>query len=89
MWAQESGQRQFNPDGTPVTSPAGALGFAQVMPGTGPEAAKLAGLPWDEERLKTDEGYNRALGNAYYDQQLKTFGDPIKQRRRTMLDLRR
>src|ERR1700683_4528312 len=54
MWAEEAGHRHLNPDGQPLRSPAGAIGYSQVMPGTGPEAAKLAGLPWDEERLKTD-----------------------------------
>lgn len=72
---QESGSKQFKPDGvTPVTSPKGAIGIAQVMPGTGPEAAKLAGLPWDANRLKTDAAYNEALGKAYMQKQLETFG---------------
>jgi hypothetical protein len=72
---QESGSKQFKPDGvTPVTSPKGALGIAQVMPGTGPEAAKLAGLPWDLNRLKTDGAYNEQLGQAYMKKQLETFG---------------
>lgn len=77
MLGIESGNRQFKDDGTPVTSPKGAIGVAQVMPGTGPEAAKLAGLPWDPERLKTDMEYNKALGKAYHDKQTADFGDPI------------
>lgn len=79
VWAnmirQESGGRQFDADGKPLTSSAGAIGIAQVMPGTGPEAARLAGLPWDEERYKTDADYNKALGRAYFQQQVKAFGD--------------
>jgi hypothetical protein len=71
---QESGSKQFKPDGTPVTSVKGAIGIAQVMPGTGPEAAKLAGLPWDLNRLKTDAAYNEQLGQAYMKKQLETFG---------------
>lgn len=59
-----------------LTSPKGAIGPAQVMPDTAPEAAKLAGLPWDEHKYKTDAAYNLALGQAYFAQQLKTFGDP-------------
>jgi len=47
-------------------SPAGAVGPAQLMPATAPEAAKLAGLPWDEKRYRTDAAYNEALGKAYY-----------------------
>jgi hypothetical protein len=34
-----------------LTSPKGAIGPAQVMPGTAPYAAKLAGVPWDEAPL--------------------------------------
>jgi hypothetical protein len=79
VWAnmirRESGGRQFDADGKPLTSSAGAVGIAQVMPDTGPEAARLAGLPWDEERYKTDADYNKALGRAYFQQQVKTFGD--------------
>lgn len=75
----ESGNRQFSADGTPITSPKGAIGIAQIMPATGPEAAKLAGLPWDENKLRTDENYNRALGKAYFDKQLKDFGGNLAQ----------
>jgi len=77
MLRQESGNRQFRPNGSVVTSPAGALGISQVMPTTGPEAAQLAGLPWSLERLRTDPEYNQALGRAYYDAQLARFGDPV------------
>lgn len=77
MIKQESGGRQFGPGGQTITSPAGALGIAQIMPGTAPEAAKLAGLPLDMNRLRTDAGYNKALGQAYYADQVKRFGDPI------------
>lgn len=82
LWAaqvnQESGGKQFAKDGKPLTSSAGAIGVAQVMPGTGPEAAKLAGLPWSEERFQKDAGYNEALGRAYMDKQLQTFGGDQK-----------
>lgn len=76
--SQESGGRQFGNDGSPLTSSAGAVGVAQVMPGTAPEAARLAGMPWDEQRFKTDAQYNHALGKAYLDQQLKKYdGNPV------------
>lgn len=78
LTTQESGQRQFGADGKPLTSRAGAVGIAQVMPGTAPEAAKLAGLPWDENRYKNDASYNEQLGQAYFNQQLKNFGDVAK-----------
>jgi hypothetical protein len=77
MLTQESGNRQFNRDGSPVTSPKGATGIAQVMPATGPEAARLAGLPWDQVRFRNDAKYNEALGRAYFDAQNRTFNDPI------------
>jgi len=69
----ESRGRQFGADGKPMTSIAGAIGIAQVMPGTGPEAAKLAGLKWDEDRYRNDPDYNKALGRAYFEKQLKDF----------------
>lgn len=65
-------------NGAFLTSPKGAIGPAQVMPGTAPEAARLAGLPYDEKRYKTDPAYNLAIGQAYYNQHLKTYGDPVK-----------
>ncbi len=75
---QESGGKQFGKDGKPLTSSAGAVGIAQVMPGTGPEAAKLAGLPWDVRRYHQDAGYNEALGKAYMAKQLQTFGGDVQ-----------
>lgn len=77
--SQESGGNQFGADGKPLTSRAGAIGIAQIMPGTGPEAAKLAGVPWDENRFKNDPQYNKALGLAYFQKQIQTYnGDPAK-----------
>lgn len=77
--SNESGGKQFNDGGGVLTSSAGAIGVMQVMPGTGPEAARLAGLAWDPKRFRDDINYNRALGQAYYKEQLRKFGgDPIK-----------
>lgn len=77
--SNESNGKQFTKSGKPLTSSAGAIGVMQVMPGTAPEAARLAGLAWDERRYREDENYNRALGQAYYKEMLRTFGgDPIK-----------
>ena len=75
----ESGNRQFDKYGNPLTSSAGAVGAAQVMPSTGPEAAKLANEEFNPYRLALDEDYNKKLGKAYYEEQLKTFnGDEEK-----------
>lgn len=73
----ESNGRQFGADGKPLTSPKGAIGIAQVMPDTAPEAAKLAGLQWDENRYKTDANYNRALGLVYFQKQLQDNGGDL------------
>ena len=71
----ESGGQHFNKDGSPKISSAGAVGIAQVMPSTGPEAAAAANLPYDKEKLYNDPEYNRALGHAYFQKQLKAFGN--------------
>lgn len=77
MITMESGGRQFDRFGRPLRSSAGAIGIAQVMPGTGPIAASYANLPWDPERYYNDKNYNLALGRAYYERQLAKYGDPI------------
>lgn len=71
---QESGDNQFDSKGNPLTSSAGAVGVAQVMEGTGPEAARLAGLEWDRNRWLNDKEYNKALGQAYFLEQYRQFG---------------
>jgi soluble lytic murein transglycosylase-like protein len=77
MLHQESGNQQFDKSGNVITSPKGAIGAAQIMPGTGPEAAKLAGVDWDPNRLANDPDYNRLLGQAYHAHLSEMFGDPI------------
>jgi hypothetical protein len=76
MIQRESGGRQFGANGQPLRSRAGAIGIAQVMPRTAPEAARLAGLPFDAQRYRNDPQYNAALGQAYFQEQLRQFGDP-------------
>jgi soluble lytic murein transglycosylase-like protein len=82
LWAaqihQESGGKQFNENGQPLTSRRGATGVAQVMPDTAPEAARLAGVPFDSAKYRNDAEYNDTLGRAYMGAQLKKFGDPAK-----------
>ena len=74
----ESGGKQLDKSGKPLTSSAGAIGAAQVMPKTAPEAAVLAGVPFDEVKYKTDAEYNKTLGKAYFDKQVTDFGDEFK-----------
>ena len=79
LLGQESGGKQFRPDGSVVTSNKGAKGIAQIMESTAPEAARLAGLPYDKTRLITDPEYNEALGFAYFTEKMREFGgDPSK-----------
>lgn len=73
----ESGNQQFRKNGQLMISPKGAVGAAQIMPETGPQAAALAGETWDPTRLATDQGYNTKLGYAYYKHLADQFGDPI------------
>lgn len=73
---QESGGRQFASNGKPLTSSAGAIGIMQVMPGTAPEAARLAGVKWDEHRYRNDAAYNQQIGEAYFKEMLRQFKDP-------------
>lgn len=70
----ESGGRQLDAQGKPLTSSAGAIGVAQVMPSMAPAAAKLAGMEWDEELYKTDPIYNSQLGRALFEDALKANG---------------
>ena len=75
---ESRGGLQFDPKtGLPLTSDKGAVGRTQVLPSTGPEAAKLAGEPWDARRLAYDADYNERLGKAYLNHQYETFqGNP-------------
>lgn len=72
IW-QESGGNQYGKDGLPLVSPKGAVGVAQVMEDTGPEAARLAGVPWDRDKWLNDTRYNAKLGQAYFGAQMKKY----------------
>lgn len=66
MYVESRGQ-QFRADGSPLVSGAGAVGVAQVMENTGPEAAKYADVEWSRERWLSDPQYNLQIGNAYFE----------------------
>ena len=72
IW-QESGGNQYGKDGAPLVSPKGAVGVAQVMEDTGPEAARLAGVPWERDKWLNDPRYNAKLGQAYFGAQMKRY----------------
>lgn len=71
--SEESRGNQFASNGVPLRSPKGAIGVAQIMPETAPEAARLAGLAWSAWRYRNDAEYNKALGRAYFDSQLARY----------------
>lgn len=68
---QESGG--YAPGAVPDSS-KGAIGVMQLMPGTAREMATKLGIPYDENRLRTDPEYNRALGRPYLDEQMTRYG---------------
>jgi hypothetical protein len=72
--AQEHGT---DAHGNFLTSPAGAVGPMQVMPDTGPEAAALAGVPWDEHAYRTDAAYNELIGIAYLSELLRKYDGDV------------
>ncbi len=53
----------------------------QVMPTTGPEAAALAGIPWDEALFNdpgpAGEAYSIKLGDAYFEEMKRQFGGNV------------
>jgi soluble lytic murein transglycosylase-like protein len=51
----------------------GAIGLMQVMPGTGKEVSRSAGMRFDVWRLKNDYKYNIQIGAFYLDFLLKKF----------------
>jgi len=69
MQQVESGNRDFDAQGRPVTSPAGAMFRNQVMPAT----AAAPGFGIRPAQAQTPEEYNR-VGQEYYQAMLKKFG---------------
>lgn len=69
MQQVESGNRDFNAQGQPITSPKGAMFRNQVMPAT----AAAPGYGIRPAQAQTPEEYNR-VGQEYYQAMLKKFG---------------
>lgn len=78
MIQTESAGKQLDKNGNPTTSTAGAVGIAQVMPGTAKETAQRHGIPWSADKWKFDAEYNENLGRLYFEQMLAQFGDMEK-----------
>lgn len=72
-----SAGERYDPSNPWKVSPKGAVGPSQIMPGTAPEAAAAAGIPFNAA-WKTNVATNIAMGNAYYQKQLTRFGDPVQ-----------
>lgn len=70
----ESGGNQFGKDGKPLTSSAGAVGAAQLMPSTARDVAQAHGITFDADRLANDKGYNVQLGSLYHGDLMKKYG---------------
>ena len=69
MQQAESGNRDFDAQGRPITSPVGAMFKNQVMPAT----AANPGFGIRPASAQTPEEYNR-VGQEYYQAMLKKFG---------------
>ena len=57
-----------------ATSPAGARGLMQLMPGTAREQAGKLGLSYNASALTTDTSYNVQLGASYFQRIFDRYG---------------
>lgn len=57
-----------------AVSSKGAIGIMQLMPDTAREIAAKIGVPFDPVKLKDDPEYNRQLGTAYLQDNLRRYG---------------
>jgi soluble lytic murein transglycosylase len=74
-WALAHGiTRQESSFDRAATSPVGARGLMQLMPGTAREQAGKIGLPYDFGRLTADPAYNVMLGSSYFERLLNQWG---------------
>ncbi|AKH99866.1 soluble lytic murein transglycosylase-like protein [Hoeflea sp. IMCC20628] len=66
--------RQESAFNTAAVSPANARGLLQILPGTAKGVAARHGLPFSQNRLTTDAGYNATLGAHFLGEQISKFG---------------
>jgi len=72
----ESGNLQFDKEGRTITSPKNAVGVMQVTDAAHQDVAKKLGVPFDPQRLRTDEKYNRLIGETYFKMMVDRFKSP-------------
>jgi hypothetical protein len=70
---QESGGRQLDANGNPITTSKGAVGIMQLLPSTAQQVAKENGIPFDLQKLQYDAGYNQKLGTLYMQDMMREF----------------
>lgn len=60
-----------------ASSPVGAQGLMQVMPGTAEQVTRQIGLPYDLGRLSSDAAYNARIGSQYLLDLADRFGPSV------------
>ena len=60
-----------------ASSPVGAQGLMQVMPGTAEQVTRQIGLPYDPARLSGDASYNARIGSQYLIDLSERFGPSV------------
>ncbi|TJZ84898.1 lytic transglycosylase domain-containing protein [Paracoccus hibiscisoli] len=60
-----------------ASSPVGAQGLMQVMPGTAEQVTRQIGLPYDLGRLSSDAAYNARIGSQYLIDLADRFGPSV------------
>ncbi len=63
-------ESEMNPQ---AVSRSGAMGLMQLMPATARQVSRELGLAYSRSRLRSDRGYNIALGSAYLAELLESF----------------
>jgi soluble lytic murein transglycosylase len=66
--------RQESSFNAAAVSPSGALGLMQLMPGTARDVAGRLGVPFIQDKLTREPGYNVQLGSQYLSEMLQRFG---------------
>lgn len=60
-----------------ASSPVGAQGLMQVMPGTAEQVTRQIGMPYDLGRLSSDAAYNARIGSQYLIDLADRFGPSV------------